>query len=1479
MGYDPQPVDIPIYGLNQVPPGRSGPSGRLLSAKNAQVRRFVAAQQTIGVNTPAQIQLDPRDGMVSFPAAARSVVDGTPVSLSWNTPQLLDSLGDQLVDIVGGSPRVQSGAGWTSYPNNTIVTRTLSQDVFHVAQRVMQVTDFASLAGVLCSTWTESIGSSAGPLTTTMVGFKASDGAWLVKPTVLFASTSAGTRTIAKVVSDGGHFFVAWNDASLIHIGVYDTNGVQLGTTTIGTHAGIWDITAAVTGGGNAGSVIFAQAQTLGSNAGVFLTSLGWSGSAVTAHSFLDNTIQCAGPLGWMTNDTGNGLAYLATGKSVSGPSYEVHAYEITNIAQVHDFNSGVDIATTFLDNLTGFAVGSSGTTVVISMGTLAQNSAAHGPPADPQLRFMQSFSVDRSNAVVQLRNTQSLAQVSRAFAIDGNYYSVGYYQSGSGTAVTPVSNAVSITAGDFMLGADVQPVTVAIGDNVQGSPIVGEGGGVQIVAGSSALGILGTDSVSNYTVVAGDPLTAWSMPVGTQVLKWVLGSFAGSGAGFTTLSISGCSEPTANGTWEVWPTTGAAAHTFYTALKNDNGGSVNPATFSATGTAAFIGSAIYNVKGLASAVDPSIAGFYSNLVWANDTAFPANDGTWSILRMGLVGQTPNSGLYAPSYLGAGNGIIIVVLSAQGFTTVGDNPTWQLLPSHQDTWTFAALKADNSYVGSNLVVSNDGANPANNGTWPITSISGVNPTTGGQTTLVPEFFSFPLPTVAVELGPTQVANTFKLQSLFSLINYTYQNALISVQGAAESVNNGVYQIQTINSDGTFIATRTDQTTNQVNEQFTGSQTITVFFAANISPIVQATWFLVPLTGTQPIAGRWEYGSAYADWRIEGDATLGPTLYPMALASPAVTAAGISIALPFRAQNVTESLPLVSSAGEVPFAEELTENTVGIKIFTFGTTPGQSFENTTTLMIPGPLSTAFTQSGFFEAGIGLAPEPPFLVSQSVASNPATLGLQLGGTYLYQLVSEFTDENGDLIESIPSQVLTVTMSGTNNVAKLGGRVPFPLSTTGQPIANTYGPITRNVTLSLYRTAIVGGIPTTQKYKITNDLSPNQLTPISTVNPSGFIFPDAFTWNYIDCNPDIGLTDNQDIYTDGELPRYAPPAFSRGIGNYLNRDWVLAYDGSLWMSAEHIDGQAVAWNLAWRWQFPATDKPKTIGFLENSLFVFCERTVRQIPLGGASLPTPAGGGSLPTPITMRFPNGSKNGYALSIPNLVVYDSTAGGVWAINESLENVWLSHPVLDDITGDICGLALDGNQKLYIQQTSNNLVLVYDHVPGVWGGVVLPTTPTLIGSHGGQFIYQDTNVVSAQTPGVLADNVNGVTYGIPPDITFASVSFGSVRGLKMIWGVQAVGQYLGAHRINIVISYPDDGYPEQIIPPFTPTPGTPYIIPFYLANEEVTSFGLRIYADFVGVPSPAGSFSLELLAAEVGIETGGLAKLKDSAAAV
>ena len=421
-------------------------------------------------------------------------------------------------------------------------------------------------------------------------------------------------------------------------------------------------------------------------------------------------------------------------------------------------------------------------------------------------------------------------------------------------------------------------------------------------------------------------------------------------------------------------------------------------------------------------------------------------------------------------------------------------------------------------------------------------------------------------------------------------------------------------------------------------------------------------------------------------------------------------------------------------------------------------------------------------------------------------------------------------------------------------LKSRLLFPLDSNGNPVPDVYGPTTRNGTLALYRTAIAGGIPTTEKYLITAGLAPNQLALNLNAQSSGFSFPDPFSWQYIDANPDIGLPDAQEIYSDSELPHHPAPAFSRGF-TYKDRDWALAYDASVWVSAPKVEGQATWWHPSFRWAFPTTDPPKTIAFLEGTVFVFCEHSIYQIPIVDA-LPAANGQGSLPTPQPLPWLDGSKNGIAASIPGMVVYDSSSedGGVWAINRSLNRVWLSQPMVDAVTGNVVGFATDGDQNLYVQQDSTSTILVYQHLSNVWSVTTPPTTPVLISSYLGNLVYQDSSVVSAQTPGAVNDQVAGTTTGIAPGATFAKVTFQPVRGLKMIWGLQLVGDYLGPHRVNITVGYPDDGYADQVIPPFTPDPSKPYIIPFYLENEEVSSFTLQISVDFVGVTTPGASCS-------------------------
>ena len=1486
-------VDVYLSSLSQTPADHQGPVGRLKSLIDCVSTHYTPT------NGGLQLKVEPRDPFVSLTSSARSVADGTTVSALWANPEICNSLGNQLVSICNAIPRVYSAAAWSVYTAARVLPHPLSQDIFHTSNTVAQVTDNAVIGTVTCAVWTESTPTASGPKTAAWIGFKDSNGAWLVTPRVIGSSGTFARSILAKVVSDGSRFWIFFNDANSTNgliIYVYDVNGAFLaGTATTlphGGYPGYWDITAATSSGGYAVQLAIPVAVGNGVDSGVTFISYGWNGSAIIHSSAtVDATIHCSGPVAWIINKVGNGLAYLGTCQGDTDDFSFIWAYEITERAQTHQYG-GVSMPDLFaLDSITGYTFSDAGVGVVLSYGLLAgiASGVPAGPRYDPQLRQLLSVQVTRGGTITTLRTTQSLCQVSRAFEIDDDYYVYAYYQSGSGLSITSNSLNVTHTAGDYMIGAAIQPLSVLPGDFTEGSSVSGSqtsfGGNVIKTPSSAPAGVASGDNVA-FTTASGDSSPfGYNLPDGTPLLKWSVQSLPSSNLTGSRFNTSGNTIGDLNGTFDIVRDGGVVGgkHVFYTPVyMTDNTQVITVGNLSdGVASQSVTSLTMYGMPDALAAQIPDGVGqfFFNGSLVVTGGSTSGTNGTFTIARIRVNQKVYTSSSpstvpfnFQPSAVPA-SAIWVVTVSQ---TSNADAFSYVVSPSSPNIWSFAAGEFDDTYIGTDLVVSNNLQVPTNVGTFAITSVPNKQTlTTGLATAVIAQIFSYPYPTVEIDLT-TQIAYTFYLQSL--TLDYTYQGALVSVQGA-DPQNNGTYKIIQINADGTFIATPTNGLSNQVNQSFTGVETITIFFNQDIAPEFQPTWFLVPLTGSQPVAGRFESGLAYADWRLEADISLGPNQYPMALSSPAISSAGTQITLPYRAQSVTTGVPLVTTVGQIAATQEILASTVGLKTFTINNAVGRSYDNGGELLIPGPMATTFTPSGFREDNINLAPEAPFLVSQSVASDPTQLTLTPGSKAQYFAVWEQTDENGNRIFSIPSPVLEVDMAGGNNVSTLGGRLLFPLDTSGAPVANTYGPTTRNATLSIYRSAWINGEPTTEHYKITDDLNVNGLAPISSTNPSGFSFPTPFTWQYIDQNPDIEITGNEVLYTDqGFLPRYPAPAFTNGVGSWCNREWVIGYDGAIWMSGEFTEGDAPWFFLGWRYVLPTTDKPKALAAMEDYLLIFCANSIWYIPK--VNFPNDAKG-ILPTPVQLPFPVGSKNGFAVTIglSTGVAYDSTAGGVWIITRSLENDWLSEPVQDSLTNDVTGLAIDKDQRLVIQQANSPTLCIWSTILKTWFLWNEPTQGLLLTTYQGQAAYQDTGTVNVITPGQVADLIAGTTYGIAPDITFASIAFSTQRSTKMVWELQAIGEYLGPHRLNIVLSYPDTTEPDTVFKPFIPDPTKPYVVPFNPMVEEATNYGLRIYADFVGVGSPGRSFTLELIGAEVGVERSGINKLPDSYRAV
>jgi hypothetical protein len=344
---------------------------------------------------------------------------------------------------------------------------------------------------------------------------------------------------------------------------------------------------------------------------------------------------------------------------------------------------------------------------------------------------------------------------------------------------------------------------------------------------------------------------------------------------------------------------------------------------------------------------------------------------------------------------------------------------------------------------------------------------------------------------------------------------------------------------------------------------------------------------------------------------------------------------------------------------------------------------------------------------------------------------------------------------------------------------------------------------------------------------------------------------------------------MYTDkGQTPRFPAPAFAQGVGSWCNRAWVVGYDGAVWMSGEKTEGDALWFTPLFRYTLPTDDKPVAVAALDEFLLVFCTRSIWYIPKTDFPSATLASG-SLPTPVQLPYQNGC-TGLAITIRSGVAYASTAGGVWLLTRQLTNVWISQDVQTDMTGTVTSLLVDERQRFIVLNNSAS-IFVFDQVAQCWSTWILPTAAALACNWTGRATYQNKltpSSVAVHTAGVFADTIAGSTTAIPPDITLAGVSLAGVRSYKRCWAIQIVGQYMGPHHLNAVISYPDeDDMAPTTYGPIDVDPAAPYVYEINPDPEEASTFGLRLFADFDGIETPGNSFTLELISFEIGVERG------------
>lgn len=478
-----------------------------------------------------------------------------------------------------------------------------------------------------------------------------------------------------------------------------------------------------------------------------------------------------------------------------------------------------------------------------------------------------------------------------------------------------------------------------------------------------------------------------------------------------------------------------------------------------------------------------------------------------------------------------------------------------------------------------------------------------------------------------------------------------------------------------------------------------------------------------------------------------------------------------------------------------------------------------------------------------------------------------GALSAGQYQYQVVYAWNDKFGQTQYSTPSPALTITTNANDAVS-------FALPTL-RLTAKT------NVIIQVYRTQVNG----TVFQMVTSNLAPLQNNiAVNSVN-------------FIDALADAEIVSNAPIYTTGGfLPNSAPPSCSM-ISLYNDRVIIggLEDPNQLWYSKNKVDNsnantipvEFTAFNTISVNQLggPITG----LGLMDSNLIIFKKNAI--FIMNGDGTNDQGGGNPFPDPQLISQSVGCVNqGSIILTTTGIMFQSPNKGIWMLPRSLgEPVYIGAGVDTEAKEfEVSSANLDPNSNSVIFTTFDGPALVFDYFVSQWAtwtnhkavdGVIFNGAFTFVKDNGSVY-QQDQNIFY---DGYVADQP--IPYSM--EMTTPWLSLANNLGYQAIFRFFILGQYRGAHTLNIAVSY--DWNPAfTATTSFVPTliPGanvwgsganwgqpspwggewSPYVFQVNCARQKCSSIRIKVN-DSQTAPFNAG-FTLNNMLLEVGVFNGG-----------
>lgn len=454
-------------------------------------------------------------------------------------------------------------------------------------------------------------------------------------------------------------------------------------------------------------------------------------------------------------------------------------------------------------------------------------------------------------------------------------------------------------------------------------------------------------------------------------------------------------------------------------------------------------------------------------------------------------------------------------------------------------------------------------------------------------------------------------------------------------------------------------------------------------------------------------------------------------------------------------------------------------------------------------------------------------PPSLV----AINSGAGGTILAGTYLYKVLWELQDDQGNVLRSEESDQYSVTTTGSTSSVAITIRLSSWIPTRAM--------------LTILRT--------------------KANSSVFYVLYKGFIPLATSAFTYTDTTPDSSVTSSTiQSYTTGGILENTPPPPTKHATIHQNRVWVVPADekDKVYYSKKFIPGEMPSFSVFQYVQQVSTipslkDDIRGIGALTDKLIILRDRSCYFI--AGDGVNEAGTGDSITEPELISQDIGCTEPRSIiSTPIGLMFKSNKG-IYSIDAGLGVKYIGDRVELYNSEEIIDSAIVPNKNIVVFATNSRL-LVYDYVYDKWSTDPISGIKSIGVWNDSLCILKTDGTFGVQ--GTLFQDSFSTTDNISMKVGTGWMKLSGIQDFGRVWRVLILGRYWTDHTLTAKVYY---DYDTSYVETYTITPNPLngiYQFNIHLARQKCEAMKIEIYDTGTGQ-----SMDLTGITLQVGVKKG------------